>query len=519
MNALIVGAGPGGLATAINLAGLGVKVSVIEKEPVPGGRMRGMSFDGYDVDTGPTIMQLPEVIEAIVARSGKRLSDYVTLKRLDPNTRIHFWDGSVLDTSSDVGRMHASLAKLNPKHPAAFDRWLAEANEKYGVAYEKFIATHADSLAYFAPWRLIDTLKFKPWQTLYKHLDSYFHDDRVTYALSYPSKYLGLHPTTCSSVFSVIPYIEMQFGVWHVMGGFRSLSRGLQKCAEDLGATFRFNAPVAEVLADSTKVTGVRLASGETLTADLVIINADLPYAATKLIRPELREGTRLSDDALEKARYSCSTFMMYLGLDRRYDELPHHLISLSNAARKTDKASLEDLHLDLDDPPFYVCNPTPTDRAGAPDGHSTLYVLVPTPNTSHHSDWEGAKRELEARIPTWLEKLGFKDVKKHIRSTRTISAQGWRDDFNVFRGAVFNLSHNWTQLGPLRPKVKSPHLENLYWVGGGTHPGSGLLTIMESANIAGDYVAKLMGLPSLPQWPYVPPVTAQRGLLETSAA
>ena len=153
------------------------------------------------------------------------------------------------------------------------------------------------------------------------------------------------------------------------------------------------------------------------------------------------------------------------------------------------------------------MCNPTPTDPAGAPDGHSTLYVLVPTPNTAHHSDWESAKRELEARIPRWLEKVGFKDVAKHIKASRSISAQTWRDEFNVFRGAVFNLSHNWTQLGPLRPKVKSPHVEDLFWVGGGTHPGSGLLTIMESANIAADYVAKELGKPSLPSWPYVPPV------------
>ncbi|MFT3713814.1 MAG: phytoene desaturase family protein [Archangium sp.] len=512
-HALIIGAGPGGLAAAINFAALGLKVTVVEKEAIPGGRMRGISFDGYQSDTGPTILQLPEVLESIVARTGKKLSDYVTLRRLDPNTRIHFWDGSKLDTSSDVEKMRASLAALDPKHPQRFDAWLEESKAKYSVAYEKFICTHADSLAYYAPWRLLDTLRFKPWQTLYRHLDSFFHDDRVTYALSYPSKYLGLHPTTCSSVFSVIPFLELQFGVWHVMGGFRSLASGLQRCAEELGATFKFNAPVAEVLTDGTRVTGARLENGETLTADFVVINADLPYAATKLIRPELRAGTRLSDDSLERAKYSCSTFMMYLGLDRRYDELPHHVISLSEAARKTDRASLEDHHLDLENPPFYVCNPTPTDRAGAPDGHSTLYVLVPTPNTARHSDWDSAKRELEARIPAWLEKVGFKGVQNHIKASRTISAQTWRDEFNVFRGAVFNLSHNWTQLGPLRPRVKSPHLDDLFWVGGGTHPGSGLLTIMESANIAADYVARSLGKTGLPTWPFVPPVAEQREL------
>ena len=510
MKVLIVGAGPGGLAAAINFAGMGLDVTVVEKEQIPGGRMRGISLGDYEVDTGPTILQLPQVLESVFLRAGKRLQDYVTLKQLEPNTRIHFWDGTHLDTSADPAKMRESLEKLDPKHPKAFDRWLADAKSKYPIAYEKFICTHADSLAYYAPWRLMGALKFKPWQSLYSHLDSHFHDDRVTYALSYPSKYLGLHPTTCSSVFSVIPFLELQFGVWHVMGGFRSLAKGMARCAEDLGAKFVYGQGVAEVLVENGRTTGVRLASGETVLADTVVINADLPYAATKLIAPKTREGTKLSDSALEKAKYSCSTFMLYLGLDKRFDELPHHLIHLSNAARRTDASALEDREVDLEDPPFYACNPTPTDPSGVPEGHSSLYVLVPTPNTGRPVDWPTVEKELTAKVPRWLEKVGMKGVEKHIKASRAFTAQTWRDDFNVFRGAVFNLSHNWTQLGPLRPKVKSPDVEGLFWVGGGTHPGSGLLTILESANIAGDYLAQQLGKPGLPHWPYTPGLEAK---------
>lgn len=505
MKVLIVGAGPGGLAAAINLAGLGLDVTVVEKEQIPGGRMRGLSLGEYELDTGPTILQLPQVLDSVFRRAGKRLQDYVTLKQLEPNTRIHFWDGAQLDTSADPAVMRASLAKLDPKHPAAFDRWLADARAKYPIAYEKFICTPADSLAYYAPWRLLGALKFKPWQSLYSHLDSHFHDDRVTYAMSYPSKYLGLHPTTCSSVFSVIPYLELDFGVWHVMGGFRALAKGMARCAEDLGAKFVYGQGVAEVLVENGRSTGLRLESGETLLADTVVINADLPYAATRLIKPATREGTRLSDGALAKAKYSCSTFMLYLGLDKRFDELPHHLIYLSDAARRRDAAALEDREVDLEDPPFYACNPTPTDPSGVPAGHSSLYVLVPTPNTGREVDWPTVEKELTAKVPKWLSKVGLHGVEKHIRASRAFTAQTWRDDFNVFRGAVFNLSHNWTQLGPLRPKVKSPDVDGLFWVGGGTHPGSGLLTILESANIAADYLAKEQGKPGLPNWPYLP--------------
>jgi phytoene desaturase len=510
MRVLVVGAGPGGLTAALNLAGQGFSVTVVEKDAVPGGRMKGLTFGDkgeFQVDTGPSIMQLPGLLESIFTRAGLRLADYVTLRALEPNTRIHLWDGSQLDTSRDPEKMAAALGKLDARHPEAMRAWMAEARTKYAIAYEKFIATNAGSLSYYAPWRLAPALRFKPWQSLYGQLDQAFDDDRVTYALAYPSKYLGLHPTTCSSVFSVIPFIELAFGVWHVMGGFRALARGMQRAAEDLGVKFKFNAPVEQVVIEDGVAKGVRLQGGEVLTSDAVVVNADLPYAATHLVEEKWRTGTRLTDQKLEKAKYSCSTFMLYLGLDRAYRDLPHHLIYLSEAARRTDRDALEDRAVDLDDPPFYVCNPHATDPAGAPEGASTLYVLVPTPNTAQTIDWKQTERVLTERVPQWLAKVGLQDVAQHIVAKRAFTAETWRDDFNVFRGAVFNLSHTWMQLGPLRPKVKSPSVKQLYWVGGGTHPGSGLLTIMESANIAADYLCRTRGKPGLPNWPYVVPL------------
>ncbi len=519
---IVVGAGPGGLSAAINLAGQGLRVTVVEKDAVPGGRMKGLTLGAageYALDTGPSILQLPGVLEQIFRRSGKRLEDYVKLVPLDTNTRVHFWDGTYLDTTRDMPRMEAEVAKYGPEKAVALREWMEEGREKYGIAYEKFICTNAGSLGYYAPWRLAPTLRFKPWQTLYRQLDSFFHDDRITYALAYPSKYLGLHPTTCSSVFSVIPFLELAFGVWHVEGGFRELARGMMRCAQDLGATFRMGTAVEQVRVDAGRAVGVKLVGGEVLDADAVVVNADLAYAAQNLIPAGAREGSRLTDAALDKAKYSCSTFMAYYGLDTVYADLPHHLIYLSDAARRTDRDALEDRHVDVDDPPFYVCNPCVTDPSGAPKGHSTLYVLVPTPNTAQDVDWAQTEAKLRERIPAMLEKVGLKGVRQHIREERYFTAETWRDDFNVFRGAVFNLSHTWLQLGPLRPKVKNRDIEGLYWVGGGTHPGSGLLTIMESANIAADYLTREAGKGPLPGWPYTPPLDAAAAAAPTTGS
>ncbi|MDP3277428.1 MAG: phytoene desaturase family protein [Deltaproteobacteria bacterium] len=513
MHVVIVGAGPGGLAAAINLAGRGITVTVLEKDAIPGGRMKGLTFgqdNEYTVDTGPSILQLPGIYEALFARAGKSLADYVTLMPLEPGTKLHFWDQTSLETSRDPEVMARNCEALSAGRGDRFRAWMAESEGKYRIAYEKFIAHPADSLDYYNPLRLLPTLPYRPWESLYKQLDRAFDDDRITYALAYPSKYLGLHPTTCSSVFSVIPYIELAFGVWHVAGGFRALARGMQRCAEDLGATFVMNTPVAQLWVEdvpgkSPRTRGVILTSGERVEADAVVINADLPWAAKNLVPARYRRMGRTSDTVLEHSKYSCSTMMLYLGLDRVYDELPHHMIYLSESARRTDRDAIEDRTLDTVDPPFYVCNPTPTDPSGAPQGHSTLYVLVPTPNTSRDIDWKRAEEVMTEKIPTWLEKVGIRDVRSHIRAQRVFTAETWRDDFNVARGAVFNLSHTWLQLGAARPRVQSPDIDGLFYVGGGTHPGSGLLTILESANIAGDYLSRAAGKGPLPQWPHVP--------------
>ncbi|KFE69312.1 phytoene desaturase family protein [Hyalangium minutum] len=509
MDVLIVGAGPGGLLSAINLAGLGLKVTVVEKDPVPGGRMKGLTLgeqNEYTIDTGPTIFQVPEILFKTFERAGKRLEDYVTLLPVEPMSRTWFWDGTYMDSFRDTERMAADLARFGPDKPAALKRWVADAEEKYRFIYGKFVATPADSLpGYIVPWLWGPNLRFKPWQTLYSHFNDYFKDDRITYGFAFSSKYLGLHPTTATSLFSIVPYLELAFGVWHPKGGFRAMAQGMMKCAQDLGVEFRMGTPVSRIWVEEGKARGVELSSGERLKADTVVVNADLPYAAKNLLDARWRKG-RMTDGFLDKARYSPSLFMLYLGLDRVYD-VPHHQISFSANGLKNDLAKLEDTTVDTEDPPFYVCNPCVTDPSVAPPGHSTLYVTIPTPHTGHPVDFKQAERILNERVPELLTKVGIHDITKHIRARRSWTAETWRDDFNVFRGAVFNLAHTMDQLGPLRPRVKNTEVSGLYFVGGGTHPGSGLLAIMESANIAADYISRDAGKGPLKSWPYVPPV------------
>jgi phytoene desaturase len=490
---VVVGAGPGGLATAMLAAGMGLEGTLVEAKAVPGGRMGRIVEDGYAFDTGPTILQLPHVLAQVFERSGLRLSDYVRLVRVDPNTRIHFWDGTRLDTFDDAARNRAEWERLVPGGAARFDAFFQEHVSKYEVAYDRFIAHDAKSAArYFNPLRLLPAARFAPWETLYRSLHRTLDDDRLVYAMSYPSKYLGLHPTTCSSVFSVIPFLELAFGVWHPLGGFRALADGMLRAFQDLGGRVRMGSPVRKVLVENGRATGVVLANGERLAADHVVVNADWALAKKALVDPEHRPSH--PDSRIEGRTYSCSAFMLYLGLDRVYDEVPHHAIYLSGGVKRTDRDALEDRKLDEVDPPFYVCNPTPTDRSSAPRGGSSLYVLVPTPNTGRAVDWQAKKEPFAKLVMDRLARVGIVDVERHVKLMRIATAETWRDDFKVFRGAVFNLSHGWLQLGPLRPHSEDEDVRHLHWVGGGTHPGSGLLTIFESANLAAADLAARFG-------------------------
>ena len=485
---------------AILLQGLGFSVTLVEAKDVPGGRMGRIEALGYSFDTGPTILQLPAILEQIFSRVGKRLSDYVELVPVTPNTRVHFWDGTYLDTFADKEKNRAEWERFAPgsgkkSGSKRFDRFYETHEQKYEDAYSRFIAADASSvLRYFNPFRLLPALRYAPWRSLHASLMSTLDDERLVYALSYPSKYLGLHPTTCSSVFSVIPFLELAFGVHHPRGGFRALADGMLRAFVDLGGTTRFGEEVKRIVTRGTDgklvAQGVELASGERLEAEEVIVNADWAMAASKLLPVD---AARASKDP-EHLRYSASTMMLYLGLDTTYPNVPHHSIYLSESVRKTDRATLEDRRFDRDDAPFYVCNPAATDPSCAPPGHSAIYVLVPAPNTANAVDWSANIANFTDHVIERLELVGMPNVREHIRFERVFTAETWRDDFAVHRGAVFNLAHGFTQLGPLRPPSKDPGVSHLSWVGGGTHPGSGLLTIFESANIAAAAIAKAHG-------------------------
>lgn len=493
---VVIGAGPGGLATAMRLAHRGYEVEIFEAEDRVGGRMRGFTLGDYAFDTGPTILQLPRVYQELFADVGLKLDDYISFLRVEPNTRIRFWDDTVLDLTSNLPDFKAQLARIDPELPLAFEQWYIEHIRKEEVGYKPYLGEPVRPPLGYLRWReLMAAVPFRPWENLYQHYMRFFGDERLVYGLSYPAKYLGMHPTACSSIFSLIAFLEFKYGIWHPKGGFRALAAAFARAAQDLGVRIHLGRPVKQLWLEHDRLKGLELADGERVAADAVVVNADFAYAQQHLLPPDKRG--RYSDAKLKRMRFSCSTFMLYLGIDKRYEDLPHHQLYLSEHIRRKDRPYVDDSALDESDPSFYVCNPSIIDPSNAPEGHSTLFVLVPIPNTSYGVDWKSKQQSYRDLIVGRLHLLGYYDLEQHIVSETCYTAETWRDDYRTYLGAVFNLSHNWSQLGPLRPHIRASHMRGLYWVGGAVHPGSGLLTILEAARSASHFVSEDLPLPS----------------------
>lgn len=476
----IVGAGPGGLATAMLLAHAGMDVTVFEKQPRVGGRTSALEKNGFRFDIGPTFFLYPQVLETIFAAVGRDLHQEVAMEKLAPQYRLTFGAGGRIDASPDLEQMVAEIERLSPGEGPGFRRFMADNR----VKFEKFTPCLQSPYLHWASlldWRLVKVLPhLKPWRSLYSELSHYFRDERLRLAFTFQSKYLGMSPFRCPSLFSILSFLEYEHGVYHPIGGCNALTAAMARVARELGCDIRLNEPVEQVLFESRRATGVRTGGGEMRT-DAVIINADFAQAMLDLVPSELRR--RWTDQRIADSKYSCSTFMLYLGLEGACDSLAHHNIHIAKDYRGN-LADIETHHRLSDDPSFYVQNACITDPSLAPEGHCTLYVLLPVSHQHPAIDWTVQHARYRGLALQKLGEMGVEDVEQRIRFEEVWTPDDWNQRLDIYRGATFNLSHNLGQMLHRRPRNRFEEFEGVYLVGGGTHPGSGLPVIFESARI-----------------------------------
>jgi phytoene desaturase len=477
---VVIGAGPGGLAAAMLLARFDADVTVIERQAHVGGRTASIRADGFTFDTGPTFFLYPEPLREIFHLCGFDLDREVDLIRLDPQYRLQFEDGTRLDATPDIEQMEAQIAAIAPADALRFRAFLTESRRKliaFRPAFRRAFEGPTDLLApeirralpLLAPWRSVD-----------QELQRYFADPRIRIAFSFQSKYLGMSPFKCPSLFTILSFLEYEYGVFHPRGGCGAVMTAMADVAERMGVKLRLGEPVEEILIEAGRAVGVRTQTGS-IGADAIVLNADFAQAMTTLVPDRQRRKWR--DRKIEKARYSCSTFMMYLGIEGRIDALPHHTIYLTDDYRQN-LTEIEAGKVLSRNPSLYVQNATPTDPSLAPRGCSTLYVLVPVPHRSAEISWDDVPG-YRARVLAQLTKLGVPDLENRIRIERIVTPHDWESEQNIFRGATFSLRHSMDQMLHNRPHNRFEDIDGVYLVGGGTHPGSGLPVIFQSALIS----------------------------------
>ena len=476
----VIGAGPGGLAAALLLARGGARVTVLERRSSVGGRTSTLEKDGYRFDLGPTFFLYPRVLEEIFAAVGHDLWREVPMARLDPQYRLVFGAGGQIDATPERERMEAEIRRLCAADAPGFRRFLAENRAKL-AAFRPILESPFDSLASLLRSRFLPALRWlRPWHSLERDLRRYFSDPRVRLAFSFQAKYLGMSPFRCPSLFSILSYLEYEHGVYHPMGGCGAVTAAMARIARDMGVDIRLEEPVEEILFKGRRAVGARTAKA-TYPTDALVINADFARAMHRLVPKALRR--RWSDKRIRRTKFSCSTFMMYLGLDGETPALPHHTIYIARDYEENLR-DIEERHVLSEDPSFYVQNAGVTDSSLAPTGGSTLYVLVPVTQCTENIDWSRETPAFRERTLRQLKKIGLDGLAGRIRSETIVTPDDWDQRYEIHRGATFNMTHNLGQMLHRRPHNQFEDLESVFLVGGGTHPGSGLPVIFESARI-----------------------------------
>ncbi len=479
-HAAVIGSGLGGLAAAIRLGARGYRVTVYEKLEQPGGRASVFRQDGFTFDAGPTIITAPFILDELWSLAGATFSDDVKLTALDPFYDIRFDDGTVMSCSADPARMAEEVRRISPGDVAGYKAFMAESEAIYRIGFEQLghvpFGSPLDMLK-IAP----DLLRLGAWRTVHQHVAARVKDPKVRMALSFHPLFIGGNPFKVTAIYSMIAYLERQFGVHFAMGGTGALVQAMAKLVERQGNRIVLNTGVDEITCEGTRATGIRLADGTHVPASVVVSNAETAHTYTKLLRNAPRK--RWSDAKLARARYSMSLFVWYFGTDRQYPDVRHHTIMMGPRYREL----LDDIFAKkvlAKDFSLYLHRPTATDPSLAPEGCDSFYVLSPVPHQDSGIDWSKQAQSYKAAIAEHLDRTLLPGFRDHIVTEKLITPDDFESRLSSAKGAAFGLEPVLLQSAWFRPNNKAEDIENLFLVGAGTHPGAGVPGVISSARI-----------------------------------
>lgn len=489
---IVVGAGTAGLASAIRLQNNGYDVEIYEKNPKVGGRMYQIEDKGFKFDVGPTIVMMPDVYKEVFEQAGKNPDDYIPMKKLNPIYSIQYTKEETIDVSTDLAHLTNFLENISYEDTLGYYRYLTQTYKRYLIAKEHFIEKSFRKPGdFYNPKTLLNAYRLKTFNNAYNEISKFVKDDRLMKMLSFQTLYIGISPHNGPSIYTIIPMIETIYGVWYIQGGMYTMASSMAKLFEELGGKIHLDSKVEELIIKNKKAEGI-VVNGEVIDADYVLVNADFPYAMKNLIKDEKNRG-KYTNKKIDKMDYSCSVFLMYLGLNKKVsDETRLHNIVFANNFEK----NISDIFdgNDPKDPSIYMYIPTKEDPTLAPEGKEVLYVLAPVPELkTRGSKW--TQEEINEYKKIVYDKIkmkkGLENIEDLVEVEKIFTPNNFEAEFNAMHGATFGLAPTLLQSNYFRPQNKFKYTENLYFTGSSVHPGAGVPIALTSAKLAADELMK----------------------------
>jgi phytoene desaturase len=485
---VVIGAGFGGLASAIRLQTSGFQVTLVEARERAGGRAYQLKDQGFTFDMGPTLITVPHLLEELWQLGGQDMRVDLELIELSPFYRILFHDGRAFDYWGKAEQDEAEIARFEPRDVDGYRRFLARTKHIYERAFVDLAAQPFHSLNTFL--RVTpELLRVGAQQSVYSFVSRYISDPALRMVFSFHPLFIGGNPFRASAIYSIVPYLERLGGVHFARGGMYTVIEALTRLFSRVGGEIRYGVPVERITLQGGRVTGVRLQDGSILSAPTIVANSDVARTCLELL-PEGQRSAFMTT-RLKHYRYSMSCFLLYLGLKKQYPQLRHHTIIMPENYRKLIRDIFDGQGLSPD-LALYLHTPTRTDPTLAPPGGESLYILAPVPNLAHGIDWTNQASALRDRILTFLEReVGLEGLAENIAVEHQFTPLDFASELRSHLGAAFSIEPTLTQSAYFRPHNRAGVPGGLYFVGAGTHPGAGIPGVLLSAELTSRLVAQ----------------------------
>lgn len=484
---VVIGGGLGGLSAAIRLAVDGYDVQVFEKNERAGGKLNLREGKGYTFDTGPSILTMPWVLENLFKSAGRDLHNYMTIERVEPQWRTFFIDGAKLDLTSDLPKLLKEIEGLSKKDATAVFEYIQYCARMYELSLKSFYNKSLSGLKDLRKLhKMSELLEMNPMKSMSDRTDSYITDPHLRQLFDFFAMYIGSSPYHAPAILSQLIYVQLGLGIYYVKGGMYNIARGMLQLLDELKVPVHTDSTVEEIIHNGSQATGIRLAGDQTIPADKVVCNLEVLPALKSLLssHPE----SKVEALKLEKFEPAVSGLVLLLGVNTTYDQLAHHNFFFSKDPKK-EFTQIFDEGKPADDPTIYIGVSKKSDPSQAADGKENLFVLTHVPPLKEGESWAEIAPEYRRKVLSKLEEMGLTDLQQHIEYEEQFIPDDLERLYGANGGSIYGVVTDRKKNGGFKIPSQSALLDNLYFVGGSTHPGGGVPMVTLSGQLTADLI------------------------------